>query len=108
MDKAIEVSKMTPSDTSSHAFAPETLENAVKTRLATCKYFTTDKYVVNGAQTFAIDETSFRSFVIVDGQGTMESDGETMPVQKGDSVFVPAGNGTVTVNGNCTVILTTV
>lgn len=108
VDKAIEVSKMTPSDTSSHAFAPETLENAVKTCLATCKYFTTDKYVVNGAQTFAIDETSFRSFVIVDGEGTMESDGETTPVQKGDSVFVPAGNGTVTVNGNCTVILTTV
>lgn len=108
VDKAIEVSKMTPSDTSAHTFAPEQLEAAVKTRLATCKYFTTDKFVIDGAQSFAIDESSFRSFVIVDGEGTMESDGETMPVQKGDSVFVPAGNGTVTVTGSCTVILTTV
>ena len=108
VDKAIEVSKMTPSDTSAHTFAPEQLEASVKTRLATCKYFTTDKFVVNGTQAFAIDDSSFRSFVIVDGEGTMESDGETLPVCKGDSVFVPAGNGTVTVTGDCTVILTTV
>ena len=108
MDKAIDVSKLSPSDTSAHQFPTEELEGAAKTRLATCKYFTTDKYVVNGSHTFTIDESSFRSFVIVDGQGTMESDGETLPVQKGDSVFVPAGNGTVTVSGNCTVILTTV
>ena len=99
---------MTPSDTSAHTYEPKQLESAVETRLATCKYFTTDKYVVNGAQPFAIDNTSFRSFVIVDGEGVMESDGEKLPVQKGDSVFVPAGEGTVTVTGNCTVILTTV
>ena len=108
VDKAIDVSKLSPSDTSAHQFPTEELEGAAKTRLATCKYFPTDKYVVNGSHTFTIDESSFRSFVIVDGQGTMESDGETLPVQKGDSVFVPAGNGTVTVSGNCTVILTTV
>ena len=49
-----------------------------------------------------------RLYYPVKDRASLASDGETLPVQKGDSVFVPAGNGTVTVSGNCTVILTTV
>ena len=40
----------------------------------------------------------------IDGEGRIEHDGESYPLKKGDSYFLPAGMGCVTLNGNMTVI----
>ena len=48
IDKAIDVSKLTPSDTSDKQGKPEEIPGGTKCALASCPYFTTEKYVVDG------------------------------------------------------------
>ena len=55
-----------------------------------------------------MDETSFVSLLVTAGTGRLAMDGETMPLSAGDSVFLPAGNGNVRVEGDCNVLLTRV
>lgn len=47
------------------------------------------------------DETSFTSLLVLEGVGTLTetSSGESLPIKKGESLFVPAGTGEYTVQG---------
>ncbi|MBM6900370.1 cupin domain-containing protein, partial [Gemmiger formicilis] len=51
---------------------------------------------------------SFVSLLIVDGEGTVTCGGETMPVKKGDSVFIPANSGGFAVTGTLQTLCTRV
>ena len=61
---------------------------------------------MTGSFTDECDDESFTSLVILDGNGTLTGENETMPLQKGDSLFLPANSGSYRVEGN-TVILKT-
>lgn len=67
--------------------------------LAQCEYFTVDE--VEGSFRDVCDAQSFTSLLILEGEGTFTetASGETLPVKKGESVFVPAGIGEYTVQG---------
>ena len=67
--------------------------------LAQCEYFTVDE--VEGSFRDVCDAQSFTSLLILEGEGTFTetASGETLPVKKGESVFVPAGTGEYTVQG---------
>ena len=47
------------------------------------------------------DETSFTSLLVLEGKGilTETATGESLPIHKGQSLFVPAGTGEYTVQG---------
>lgn len=47
------------------------------------------------------DETSFTSLLVLEGKGTLTetATGESLPIRKGESLFVPAGTGAYTVSG---------
>ena len=62
--------------------------------LAKCEYFTVDTF--DGSFDDTCDGASFTSLLIVDGAGTIACGGETLPVKKGDSLFLPAGSGRYT------------
>lgn len=96
VEKAIEVSKLTK--------APE-LTKAESDVLATCEYFTVKKAMVNGDKALKIDESSFISLIVVDGDGEITLGSDTLAVTKGDSVFVPAQNGEIKMNGKMEVIV---
>lgn len=72
--------------------------------LIRCEYFTVDR--MTGSFTDVCDDESFTSLVILDGNGTLIGENEKMPLQKGDSFFLPANSGSYRVEGN-TVILKT-
>lgn len=72
--------------------------------LIRCEYFTVDR--MTGSFTDECDDESFTSLVILDGNGTLTGENETMPLQKGDSLFLPANSGSYRVEGD-TVILKT-
>ena len=67
--------------------------------LAQCDYFTVD--AVEGGFEDVCDETSFTSLLVLEGKGTLTetATGESLPIRKGESLFVPAGTGAYTVSG---------
>ncbi len=108
IDKAIDVSTLTPSDTADKQSAPEQIPGGTKTALASCEYFTTEKYVIDGEAEITVDESSFASLVVTEGTGTVTGAENAVAFQAADSLFVPAGAGRVTVSGRCTIVKTTV
>lgn len=108
IDKALDVSTLTPSDTADKQSAPEQIPGGTKTALASCEYFTTEKYVIDGEAEITVDESSFASLVVTEGTGTVTGAENAVAFQAADSLFVPAGAGRVTVSGRCTIVKTTV
>ena len=74
--------------------------------LAQCEYFTVDAR--KGAFADAVDEKSFVSLLITEGEGTLTCGGEAVSVKKGDSYFLPANSGSYTVQGSCQTLVTRV
>lgn len=74
--------------------------------MAQCPYFTVDVHE-NGFTETAGPE-SFVSLLIVEGEGTVTCGGETLPVKKGDSVFITADSGEFTVAGTLRTLCTRV
>ena len=75
------------------------------TTLASCEYFTVDKYSLNGEIKLNTDEKSFNSVLCLDGCGTLEFNGEIFSVTKGDSYFIPANLGNYTIKGNLEIVV---
>lgn len=74
--------------------------------MAQCKYFTVD--VMENDFTATAGPESFVSLLIVEGSGTVTCGGQTLAVQKGDSVFLTAGSGEFAVKGTLRTLYTRV
>jgi len=70
--------------------------------LVSCPFFTT--YRRFGGNTFTVDGDSFSALTVVSGTGTLENGECELDVCKGDTVFIPAGSGEVTVYGDIVAI----
>ena len=108
IEKALAVSNLTPSDTEKREKEVKTVPGGTVKELASCKYFTTQRLTVDGTMTLEADESSFVSLVVTEGEGTVTGPENSLAFKAGDSLFVPAGTGEVTLSGSCTVIKTTV
>lgn len=95
IDKALAVSTLKPATT------PVISEDGSSDKLlGTCDYFTVKKHrFVNGIE-IEVDDSSFCSILCVEGSVTV---GETK-LSIGESVFIPAGFGSVTVLGCGTIL----
>lgn len=78
---------------------------AERTNLVTCDIFCLDRLTVSG-KTYLFAADSFLSLVCVEGEGTIDLCGETYVIGKGDSYFIPALSGALTLSGNMTVLET--
>lgn len=74
--------------------------------LASCKYFECIKYEVYGSLQVISDDASFRSFIVLDGNGKISDGVNEFLFGRGESFFMPAGNSKITVTGNCTLLVT--
>ncbi|MDE6211595.1 MAG: class I mannose-6-phosphate isomerase [Clostridia bacterium] len=97
IDKALDVT-----DTSKVVKANE---NSVRVdgntvTLASCKYFTASEITCEEEYTFEVDGGSFVSLTVVDGSGAIMADGNCISLDLGDTVFLPAGLGKVSIYGN--------
>lgn len=88
LDQALEVTNLTPPPAS-----PD-----FGCHLAQCRYFTVDKQT--GSFEGMCDGRSFTSLLVVEGEGAFCEGGETMPIRKGQSLFIPAGTGAYSVTGS--------
>lgn len=80
--------------------------------IADCDYFTVDKLNLDGKLTNrtmgTVNEESFLSILILDGEGSISANGENVTYQKGDSLFLSAGSGNWQIEGSCDALLTTI
>ncbi|MCI6859100.1 MAG: class I mannose-6-phosphate isomerase [Eubacterium sp.] len=92
--------------------APVEKDSSHYPHIADCDYFTVDKLYLDG-DNFAtlkgvVSEKSFESILVLDGEGTITNQNETVSYNKGDSLFLPAGSGEYTISGKCDALVTTV
>lgn len=80
--------------------------------VADCDYFTVDKLNLDGKVmeklTGKVSEDSFASILMLDGEGVISNQGETISYRKGDSLFLPAGSGEYMIEGSCDALITTI
>lgn len=102
IEKALDVSNLKPLESD---FKPcgkmEKQDGYDCTMLGTCEYFTTYLYNVESTCTVEVNEESFVAVIILDGEGTIDQESFV----KGDSFFIPANAGKVSIQGNCQFIL---
>ena len=69
--------------------------------LGASKYFTTTKVCLNGSLSLPMDEGSFKSITVLDGEGKIGEES----FARGDSFFLPAGTESVDICGHGTLIV---
>lgn len=117
VDKAIDVTdielnvraaKETASENKcSHFCRPNTEKTMVD-----CEFFKTDLVNVDNHFEVAIDGKSFKALVFISGEGNVYTGTKEAPLEEtvqsykaGDVFFVPAGDKTVSIDGNCECII---
>ena len=104
IDKALDVSRLTPSEGTGKALETQTISGGSMTRLAECRYFTADRFNVESEVSIFIGAGSFISLTAVEGAGQISGPENTVDFSPGDTLFIPAGSGAVTVRGKSTLI----
>lgn len=73
--------------------------------LAQCKYFSVEEVNVEDTMQINITDKSFKSIIVVDGQGKLSLEENTIQFIKGDSIFIPAQNNSFQIEGKCKLII---
>jgi len=71
-----------------------------------CGYFYVLKLECQGTYELREDANSFIHLLVIEGEGEVSYEDGSIPIKKGSSVFVPAGNETLDIKGNCSIIIT--
>ena len=110
IEKAIDVTRLAPATRpcGRPQAKPEAFDGGSVLPLASCDYFTVKEMEVTSHAALMADEKSFHSLLLLDGSLTLSMGGEKLEMEKGTSVFVPAGSGAYTLTGKGRLILTTV
>ena len=101
LEKALEIldyKKYVPADY-------EVNEVGTGTVLSRCKYFEAVIYHIEGQQRIRFENDRFHAIVCINGDGQLRFNGSIMPIEAGESVFVPAADGVLTVEGELSIIV---
>ncbi|MDR2655781.1 MAG: class I mannose-6-phosphate isomerase [Oscillospiraceae bacterium] len=81
-------------------------DGALITPLGACEWFETA--VIKTADVFenSAAKSSFHSLVCLDGAGTLSGGGQAVTLEKGESVFIPAGFGEYKIDGSVKILFT--
>lgn len=77
-----------------------------RNELAECSLFKVWKDNISGVFEGEAGEDSFVSLLVLSGSGSLTSCGETIELEKGSSIFLPAGSGSFTVTGEAEILET--
>lgn len=106
LDKAVAVANTTCSENVKCSY-PIQLDNDNKIQqLCECKYFTSVRYEVEEYCRILVDETSFSSVVILEGNGEIQVNKDRIKFVSADSFFIHAGKKEIEIFGKCSFILT--
>lgn len=82
------------------------LYSVSRNELAECDLFKVWKDNISGVFEGEAGEDSFVSLLVLSGSGSLTSCGETIELEKGRSIFLPAGSGSFTVTGEAEILET--
>jgi len=108
VEKALEVSILRPSDATDGQEDEVAVKGGTKRLLGSCEYFRVEKLCVFDQMALTAKEESFLSLVVTSGCGTVRGGENTVDFKPGDSIFIPAGSGEITIHGSCGILKTTV
>lgn len=109
IDKAVDVTKCTvPERSLDPEGMPVKHEGYISVLLSECQYFIMTLLDIDPLYTGLADEKSFTSLIVLDGSGTIKCGAEEYPINKGDSIFIPADSGTYTISGKVKILHTQV
>ena len=74
--------------------------------LAECEYFNVKEITLKGEKEFTADEKSYHALVVTDGSLKIVSDSGELPLNAGETAFIPANMGKYTLIGSAMVLLT--
>ena len=102
--KAIDVIRLrTDDEIAEMSFSDATERDA--SLLAHCKYFKVNKYDVSGRLPITAGGDSFASVLCIGGSGKIKHGMKSYEIKPGDSYFIPAGAGKLTLSGDLSVIV---
>lgn len=101
LDKALDV--LNYSKYEQIKFQPE--GDSDGTVLSSCKYFKSTVYDISNKFELQIDNTVFHSLVCIKGSGEASFMDSTIQIKAGESIFVPALNGVLTITGKLSVVI---
>lgn len=108
IEKAMDVTSLHPAkeDTfpKNH---PVEKDGFCETLLKSCSYFTVSHLDITSECTQTADRVSFHHLLFLEGAGTLEWQGSSLPFSKGSSIFIPAGAGAYHIRGKAACLLTT-
>ncbi len=105
IDKACDVTNLGPAVPYPY-HEPEQHEGFTIQRLSSCEYFTVDLLNITSEAGLFTDSSSFEHLLVLEGEGHLNGESCSIPMYKGDSIFIPAGYGRFTIDGNCLIIKT--
>ncbi len=108
IEKALAVSKLTPAEGAGAVPEEKAISGGSAARLGQCKYFTTDRYTVDSEICLDVGGCSFMSLTAVKGSGQIIGPENTVEFAAGDTVFIPADTGAVTVKGKSALVAVSV
>lgn len=109
VQKAIEVTDLCPpSKKAGPVGQPEQKNGYRQTLLAQCEYFTVRRLEIEYCAQLMADDTTFHSLLILDGEFELDYGFDSIPLVKGDSVWVPAGLGEYEIVGSGTILWSTI
>ena len=73
-----------------------------------CKYFQCNRYRVETEATIPVDDASFKSVIVLSGEGNMRIHDVNYDLNPGDSFFVTSGRKLIHVTGPCEIIVTNI
>jgi len=96
IDKALDVTRLYPTS----------LKESENRVVAECKYFKVRS--IKAAGELDILPDSFTSLIVVEGEGSVKTGEYTLEFKKGDSIFIPAGESKIELEGSFEIVLTQV
>lgn len=76
--------------------------------LTRCRYFQVERILLNteAAVSYHTDSTSFEALMCIQGQGVLNGKELRIPFRKGDTIFVPADSGSLSLSGKAELLKT--
>lgn len=100
IDRAIDVAITVPTEFPTGPLSgPTDVDSRTETVLGECEYFRSTAMEVRSSTSITVNEESFASVIMLEGKVTFMTDKDTLSAVKGESVFISAGSGEITVSG---------
>lgn len=110
VDKAMDVLNVEPymPELTGFSEAVTTAEGSIVKVLSRCKYFQVTDYKITDHEVIQVDDSSFKSIIVLDGNCTIRCGEEEIEAKPGESFFISAGRKRVHIGGKCEIIVTNI